>query len=155
MNNKIIALIAIAVVAIGGWLIYGRGEAPAGLDITGATVPAEGENLNNDETPNTGNSTVDTEIPGTTKEFTITGSSFSFAPNAITVNKGDTVKITFKNANGFHDLVIDEFNARTQKINGGQSETITFVADKAGTFEYYCSVGTHRQMGMVGTLTVK
>ena len=96
-----------------------------------------------------------TSSVGSVKELTVTGSNFAFAPKTLTVNKGDTVKITFVNSGGFHDLKIDEFNVATQKINGGAQEVVTFVADKAGTFEYYCSVGTHRQMGMVGTLTVK
>jgi len=89
------------------------------------------------------------------KTFTVNGNNFSFAPSTMTVNKGDTVKIIFKNTGGTHDLVIDEFNAATPKISGGQEATIQFVADKSGTFEYYCSIGSHRQMGMKGTLTVK
>ena len=70
------------------------------------------------------------------------------------VKKGDTVKITFKNTGGMHDLKIDGYTVGTKIIQGGAQETFQFVADKAGTFEYYCSVGTHRQMGMKGTLTV-
>jgi plastocyanin len=90
------------------------------------------------------------------REFTVTGTNFSFAPSTLTVKKGDTVKITFVNSGGTHDLRIDEFpGAATKKIGSGQSETITFVADKAGSFEYYCSVGTHRAMGMRGTLVVQ
>lgn len=88
------------------------------------------------------------------KEFTITGGNFKFTPSAMTVKKGDTVRVTFKNEEGFHDFRIDEFNVATKQIGAGTSETVEFVADKAGTFEYYCSVGQHRQMGMVGTLTV-
>lgn len=92
---------------------------------------------------------------GTVKEFTVEGSNFKFVPAEMTVNKGDTVKITFKNSGGFHDFVIDEFNVKTKQISGGNSESVEFVADKVGSFEYYCSVGKHRQMGMKGTLTVK
>lgn len=90
------------------------------------------------------------------KEFTIIGSNFAFSPKALEVNQGDTVKITFQNAIGFHDLKLDEFTgASTKQLKVGESETIEFVADKVGTFEYYCSVGNHRAMGMKGTLTVK
>ena len=89
------------------------------------------------------------------KEFTVTGQNFSFSPTTINVNKGDKVKITFKNAEGTHDFVIDEFNTATKRLKVGEEETIEFTADKSGTFEYYCSVGTHRAMGMVGSLTVK
>ena len=73
----------------------------------------------------------------------------------MTVNVGDTVRITLRNTGGMHDLKIDEFNAKTKVLQSGEEETIEFVVDKAGTFEYYCSIGTHRQMGMVGTLTVQ
>ena len=86
--------------------------------------------------------------------FEIKAKKFSYTPNIIHVNKGDTVKITFVNSNGFHNLKIDEFNASTKTISTGQQETITFLADKSGTFEYYCSVGNHRAMGMFGKLKV-
>ena len=88
------------------------------------------------------------------KEFAIDGNNFSLTPAAITVNKGDTVKITFTNRLGMHDWKLDEFNVGTKVLKAGESETVTFVADKSGTFEYYCSVGSHRQMGMVGKLIV-
>ena len=91
----------------------------------------------------------------TIKTFTVVGKSFSFTPAEMTVNKGDTVKIIFQNSGGSHNWKIDEFNASTKVISSGQTETIQFVADKTGTFEYYCSVGTHRQMGMRGNLIVK
>lgn len=89
------------------------------------------------------------------KEFTIDAENFSFSPNTMTVNEGDTVRITLNNLGGNHDFVIDEFDARTEVISTGETETIEFVADKAGTFEYYCSVMQHRAMGMVGMLTVQ
>ena len=89
------------------------------------------------------------------KTFTVEGSSFKFSPSNMTVKKGDTVRVTFKNTSGFHDWVLDEFNVRTKQIAAGAEETVEFVADKAGSFEYYCSVGSHRQMGMVGTLIVE
>ncbi len=94
-------------------------------------------------------------IGNNVKEFTVIGDNFAFAPKAMTVNKGDTVKIIFKNTQGFHDFVLDEFGVKSKQGQGPFEETLTFVADKTGSFEYYCSVGTHRQMGMKGTLTVK
>ncbi len=85
----------------------------------------------------------------------VEGGAFYFDPKEITVNKGDTVKIVFTNVGGVHDWVIDEFDARTKVLQAGETETITFVADQTGTFEYYCSVGNHRAQGMVGNLIVK
>jgi len=90
-----------------------------------------------------------------TKVFTVVGKNFSFDQSEIRAQKGDTVKIIFKNEEGFHDLVLDEFNAKTSRLSVGESAEIEFVADKTGSFEYYCSVGTHRQMGMKGLLIVE
>ncbi|MEK6955845.1 MAG: cupredoxin domain-containing protein [Nanoarchaeota archaeon] len=93
--------------------------------------------------------------PGDVKEFVIDGSSYKFDPNIISVNKGDTVRINFVNTGGKHDLRIDGYNVGTKVIDSGQEDTIEFTADKTGEFEYYCSIGEHRQMGMVGKLVVK
>lgn len=92
---------------------------------------------------------------GAVKEFTVTGSNFKFEPSSITVKKGDTVKITFQNSGGSHDFVIDQFSIKTPIISSGKEATVQFVADKTGTFEYYCSVANHRAMGMVGNLIVQ
>lgn len=92
---------------------------------------------------------------GVVKEVIVTGSNFKFQPSTIMVKKGDTVKITFKNSGGFHNFTIDEFNVATKQIGTGSEATVQFTADKVGTFEYYCSVGNHRQMGMRGQLIVQ
>jgi nitrite reductase (NO-forming) len=93
--------------------------------------------------------------PDQAKIIEVIGKNFSFSPAEIKVKQGDKIKIVFINQEGFHDWKIDEFNAATNKINAGNQATVEFVADKTGTFEYYCSVGTHRQMGMVGKLIVQ
>lgn len=141
MNNKIIALIAIAVVVIVGWMMFKDAGVSSPIESLG--YPAPGSNV-----PEM------IVAEQNVKEFTITSKGLSFDPKQIEVNKGDTVKITYVNTIGNHDFVIDEFNVSTKQLPAGESETITFVADKTGTFEYYCSVGTHRQQGMWGTLTV-
>ncbi len=89
------------------------------------------------------------------KEFQVTGIPFSFSVKEMRVKQGDTVRVTFTNKEGMHDLVLDEFNVRTKVLPAGESQTIEFVADQVGEFTYYCSVGNHRQMGMVGKLIVE
>lgn len=104
----------------------------------------------------TAETTTTTRAEGNVKEFTIEGNTqFRFNPSEIRVNQGDTVRITFKNVGGVHDWKLDEFNAATEVIQAGQEQTIEFVASRAGTFQYYCSVGNHRAMGMVGNLIVQ
>ncbi len=159
---KTILIILVLVLGV-GFLIWNK---PATTTNVTTTVVPSGQTTTNtnpngpDYQPNREPvTTVDTSVSanvsvGTTKTFKITGSNFSFDPKQITVKKGDTVKITFVNTNGVHDFKIDAFNAATKQISAGQQETITFIADKTGTFQYYCSVGNHKTMGMVGTLTV-
>ncbi|MCI0565693.1 plastocyanin/azurin family copper-binding protein [bacterium] len=64
-------------------------------------------------------------------------------------------KISKKFNLGVHDWKIDEFNAATKKNHSDETDAIEFVADKTGTFEYYCSVGDHRTRGMKGILVVE
>lgn len=86
----------------------------------------------------------------------ITGTDFAYDKKQIKVKKGDTVTVNFKSDEGFHDFVIDELNVATERVDEGEGVTsVTFVADKTGTFQYYCSVMSHRQMGMVGYLIVE
>ena len=74
----------------------------------------------------------------------------------LTARPGDVVKITLINEDGMlHDLVIDEFNAATRQFaDRGEQDSITFTANRSGTFVYYCSVPGHKAAGMFGQLIV-
>jgi|GEM_PF-520658 len=87
--------------------------------------------------------------------FTLDSFNFGYSMDEIRVNEGDTVTINLTSSDGFHDWVVDEFGAATEKIQAGGNTSVTFVASEAGTYEYYCSVGNHRAEGMVGTLIVE
>ena len=92
--------------------------------------------------------------------FVLTGENFKFVMNGVdnpdlVVQQGDRVKIEFASVGGFHDWVVDEFDAATGRVNDGETTSVEFIADERGTFEYYCSVGQHRTMGMKGNLIVE
>lgn len=147
--KKIIILIVIVLVIGFFWF---KGDKTPNPDTTGDSLPSP--TATNPDQMEEG--TITTPAAPNVKSFIVVGSNFSFSLKTIEVNQGDTVKITFQNADGFHDWKLDEFTgATTKQLKAGESETIEFVADKAGAFEYYCSVGNHRAMGMKGTLTVK
>lgn len=144
MKKSLIIIAAIVIVVVGTRAIMRGYKAPVAsgdpqaASVAGVVAPAD--------------------VPATdasVKEFTVTGSNFAFDPATMTVQKGDKVRVVFKNADGFHDFRIDELGVATKKIKGGAEEAVEFTADKAGTFEYYCSVGSHRAMGMNGTLIVQ
>lgn len=100
------------------------------------------------------------ETAGTLAEdvqpFMIEGGSFYFKPNEIRVKVGQKVKVTLSPVGEMtHDFIIDEFNVRTKQIEAGETDIVEFTPDKVGTYEFYCSVGKHRSMGMVGKLIVE
>jgi len=89
------------------------------------------------------------------KNFDVIGTNFNFSLKEIRVKKGDTVRVNLLSNEGFHDWVVDEFDASTERVGQAQTSSVIFVADKAGEFEYYCSVGNHRMLGMIGKLVVE
>lgn len=151
-------LILVLVLIAGGYFAMNSGllsQSANQLPGVSQQMPATPGDTNIKETVVENQSSSDSAATqGSVKEFTIENSGLKFVPNQLTVNKGDTVKITFKNTGGTHDFTLDEFNVATKQINNGQSDTVEFVADKAGSFEFYCSVGNHRAQGMKGTLTL-
>jgi len=162
MKNTIILIVALLL--IGGGIYFVQSSQKKSQEKTPVAEPTKSEMMkkmpDTQTTPSSSGAMMKEDSPtatqeGVVKEFTVEGANFSFTPKTITVNKGDKVKITFKNKEGFHDLFIDAFKVATKKIGANQEDTVEFIADKTGKFEYYCSVGNHRQMGMVGTLTVK
>ncbi len=145
----VIAIIIILLVIVGYFLINSSeiSKALIGDDISDAYT----------------NTNPDTNIimnANYVKTFVITGENFKFVMNEVNnpdirVKQGDKVRIEFSSSNGFHDWKVDEFNAATEKIRDGSSTSVEFIADKKGTFEYYCSIGKHRKMGMKGKLIVE
>lgn len=79
--------------------------------------------------------------------------NFSFSPQTITASPGDEVMITFTKNTGFHTFVIDEIDVNFPIAAG---ETLIFTApDEPGQYPFYCDIGSHRSMGMEGTLIVQ
>ncbi|OGK12924.1 hypothetical protein A3A93_01710 [Candidatus Roizmanbacteria bacterium RIFCSPLOWO2_01_FULL_38_12] len=162
MNKYLmIGIIVLVIVAVGAYLYMNNQTPSAGITdeaTNDAMVKKESnETAVEEKSENEAmEKTEDTAITDeSTKEFTLNASSFKYDVTEIRVKKGDTVKIILNNTGGIHDWVIDEFDARTKQINDGETDTVTFVASETGEFEYYCSIGNHRAMGMVGTLIVE
>ena len=72
------------------------------------------------------------------------------------VPEGSVVAITVINGDGaMHDVAVPEFNAQSDSLVGvGSATTIVFRANKAGTFEYVCTIPGHKAAGMFGKLVV-
>jgi len=74
----------------------------------------------------------------------------------LNVAVGDTVQITVQNGDGAeHNIVVPDLDAHSEHIVGvGASVSITFVAEVAGGYAYFCSIPGHRAAGMEGLIRV-
>lgn len=154
-KNLIVGLVVVVLVVL-GFVFFSadKTEAPSGQNDTlnKKTMMGDGEEgIMVDKKEMMGEETMIASV----KEFKVEARSFRFSVPEMKVKKGDTVRVVLKNAEGFHDWVIDEFSAKTKQLQAGQEETIEFKVDRTGTFEYYCSVGQHRANGMRGNLIVE
>jgi len=71
--------------------------------------------------------------------FRIEAHSFEFSPAEIAVNKGDRVTIELTSLDVVHGIYLDGYGLHVE-ADPGQTETLTFTADRAGTFRFRCSV---------------
>lgn len=68
---------------------------------------------------------------------------YGFYPSTITVFKGDTVNLTLVNpADDPHTFTVSGLKVDTE-MEGKSITKISFVADQAGIFTYYCNEAEH------------
>ncbi len=84
------------------------------------------------------------------------GGALKYDTSSLTADAG-TVEIVMSNPSQIpHNVAIEGDDVDEQGPVVEQGGTSTVAADlTAGTYEFYCSVGSHRQAGMKGTLTVR
>jgi plastocyanin len=164
MQKALIIGLIVIVLIVGAAFIFGGDKNTTDISISTSTSTASTASSTGtitgtvESTSSASSNSTSTSGSGSTasvKTFNVAASNFKFSLSEMRVKKGDTVTINVTNTGGFHDVKIDEFNVATKRLQDGQTDTVTFVADKTGTFEFYCSVGTHRQMGMRGNLIVE
>ena len=94
---------------------------------------------------------------GTTEVRTIevVASRFQFEPATITVTEGEQVQLRLRSADRTHAFAIKAFRVKALIPKAGESVTVEFVADRAGTFDFTCAeyCGT-RHSAMKGKLVV-
>jgi heme/copper-type cytochrome/quinol oxidase subunit 2 len=73
------------------------------------------------------------------RNFHITASSYEFAPGEISVNPGDHVTIELTSTDVVHGLYVDGYNLQIT-TNPGQTESLSFTADRTGSFRFRCAV---------------
>lgn len=96
-----------------------------------------------------------TNMTGQVKEFILRASNYEFDPEIMVASRGDLIRITLIDTSGTHNLFIDGYNVRSNTLNRGEEQVIEFVADKEGSFDFWCEVGDHRSRGMEGELLIR
>ncbi len=88
------------------------------------------------------------------RTFEIDAHQFAYSPSELHVNPGDTVTIQLISTDVVHGLYVDGYGISIE-ADPGQSATLTFVADKPGSFRFRCNVtcGAMHPF-MIGKLTV-
>jgi heme/copper-type cytochrome/quinol oxidase subunit 2 len=75
----------------------------------------------------------------TSHHFRIEASSFAYSPAELYVAPGDTVTLDLAATDYVHGLFLDGYELEVQ-ADPGQPAQLTFVADRAGSFRFRCSV---------------
>jgi plastocyanin len=96
--------------------------------------------------------------PGTSANepsFDLTATNYQYSETELRVKQGDTVTVSITSEVGIHNFNIDELNVHSLTVTSGNTTEVTFTATQKGTFEYYCNISNHRELGMVGNLIVE
>ncbi len=88
------------------------------------------------------------------RTFRIEARQFAYSPSELKVNAGDKVIIQLVSTDVVHGLYVDGYDVSV-KADPGQTQTLTFTADKPGSFRFRCNVtcGAMHPF-MIGKLTV-
>lgn len=143
MDQKLLILIVIAVLVIGGYFVFVR---------PGTSLPSETQLQPPGET-----AVPSEEIP-TARKITVTGTEFKFEPSEIKAAPGERLRIIFVNAGSApHNLTIEGLEVATNTVGPGQQSGVEFTVPAEGEYPLtvFCSVPGHRERGMVGTLVVE
>lgn len=153
MRNAIALLFVVALLVFAGcaqqeMMPESPEQAPEDTESTGE------QNQTSEESEMTGQQEPDVVVSLVGRNFEYEDTQGNINPDVV-VSQGDLVRVEYTTESGFHDFVIDEFAATEQVDSAAGVQVIEFVANQAGTFEYYCSVGSHRAQGMSGSFVVE
>ena len=124
----------------GAWI--GAGEGPT--DVYGC-MDVFGLNFNSEATADDGSCEY--------ADHQVESGMFYYAPQDLVVEMGESVQ--WNNVSGMHDVVVtDGPEIFSMDVVSGPALIGSYTFTLPGTYSYICSVGSHADQGMVGTVTV-
>jgi len=140
LNRRFVALLAIGASVAGP--IVGCGGSDDEDSTSNAATPAS--------TAGTGG--------GAGGTVDLTATDFKFSPSDPTVKSGQVTFNLKNDGQAPHSIEIEDVNGSDQELEGdvspGSDGTLA-VNLAPGTYEFYCPVDDHKEMGMEGEITVK
>lgn len=110
------------------WLYAG------GLVVSAAMIATGCGGSKGESSPSPSQAAAGGDAAGATA-ITVNAKNFEFDQKEIKVKKGETVAITLNNTQGNHAMKIEGYNKEVKN-----KQTVTFTADKAGEFNFECSI---------------
>jgi uncharacterized cupredoxin-like copper-binding protein len=139
--------------------------------LAAATVPIAASGCGSDDSDDT---TAAETTPATTEASTDTASTtptagsttlpvsetdFALAPADPTVKTGPVTIEVSNDGQTEHSLEVEGLPGGEKELEPslqpGQKGSLTVDFTKPGTYEWYCPIGNHKEMGMKGEITVK
>jgi heme/copper-type cytochrome/quinol oxidase subunit 2 len=81
-------------------------------------------------------------VPSATPQartFEIDARQYAYSPSELRVNRGDTVTLQLVSTDVVHGLYVDGYDVSVE-ADPGQTATLTFTADKPGSFRFRCNI---------------
>jgi uncharacterized cupredoxin-like copper-binding protein len=134
-----------AIAALGGLAIAGCGGGSDSSSSTAATTGASG-------------ATGAQGAAGGASTVNVSETDFKLNPDNPTVQAGNVTVNATNDGQVTHSIEVEGPNGDQElksDLAAGQSGTLTVDLTKPGKYEFYCPIDNHKQMGMVGEITVK
>lgn len=91
-------------------------------------------------------------------DYTLTLNNYSFNPNFIKARPGQKLNIKLYSEYGYHNFVIEELGIHSKNISTGESTMVEVIipidAQLNKTYEFYCSIGDHKDRQMLGSIQI-
>lgn len=121
--------------------------------VDGATSSAAQDDTSSVPQDDTGAHGDASPVAANARHIEVSGRSFEFDPDEITVSTGEDIAIVLASEDGPHDFTLDDFDAHVA-AEPGETGFGGFRAGEPGRYTFYCSVEGHREAGMEGVLVV-
>ncbi|HYX78110.1 MAG TPA: cupredoxin domain-containing protein [Solirubrobacterales bacterium] len=105
-----------------------------------------------------GSSTTTTSAGGGASTVKVSETEYKLDPSDPSVKAGTVTFDATNDGHVTHSLEVEGPNGDEElksDLAPGQSGTLTVDLSKPGTYEFYCPIDNHKQLGMEGTVTVK